>query len=298
MLACSHKKCLSIDKNAWVALCSCIQGTLPKSVKLAVYRSSDKNKPRDGGEAVSEGQKQTQDANVSTLIASISKLQQEKTQLQKEKNELLARLAATKGRWLNMCLQLCAFGHNLEHFAETMRLPSLSAHRQLLRWSNRRPGRRRPLSSAPWTGISSTPAVTSSPEPPGTGPRASRTARAKEVTWPSSTRPRSRCDGPHVLCHHLLALQKSSVIYFSTGFKNMFISCRRFWNRILWDFVKKNYFHHWTYYWCEKLIQCEQKYYLKKIMLFPGLTHWHWQQNLFQCIRQYFLTFLHWIIEV
>lgn len=61
-------------------------------------RSSDKNRPQDGGEAVSEAQKQTQSANISALIASISKLRQEKTELEKEKKELLAKLAATKGR--------------------------------------------------------------------------------------------------------------------------------------------------------------------------------------------------------
>lgn len=53
-----------------------------------------KNKPQSGGEAASETQKQTQNANVSALTASISKLQQEKNQLQKEKDELQAKLAA------------------------------------------------------------------------------------------------------------------------------------------------------------------------------------------------------------
>lgn len=58
---------------------------------------TDKNQPHSGGEAISQLQKQTQDANVSTLIASISKLEQEKKQLLSEKAELLAKLAATKG---------------------------------------------------------------------------------------------------------------------------------------------------------------------------------------------------------
>lgn len=53
-------------------------------------------------------------------------------------------------------------------------------------------GRRRPT-SAPTTGTSSATAATSSRGSPGTGPRASPTARAKEATWPSSSRPRSRC---------------------------------------------------------------------------------------------------------
>lgn len=74
-----------------------------------VFCSTDKNKPQGGGEAISDVQKQTQDANVSTLMASISKLQQEKNQLQKEKDELLAKLLATKGRCLYICIELCDF---------------------------------------------------------------------------------------------------------------------------------------------------------------------------------------------
>lgn len=42
-------------------------------------------------------------------MASISKLQQEKNQLQKEKDELLAKLLATKGRCLYICIELCDF---------------------------------------------------------------------------------------------------------------------------------------------------------------------------------------------
>lgn len=68
---------------------------------------------------------------------------------------------------------------------------NVSPVHQLPRWSNW-PQRRHPPSPAPWTGISSTAAATTSPESPGIGRRASRTARAREVTWPSSSRPRSR----------------------------------------------------------------------------------------------------------
>lgn len=65
---------------------------------------ADGNKPRSGGEATSELQKQTQDANMTALTSTISKLQQEKDQLQKEKAELLAKLATTKGTRLHICI--------------------------------------------------------------------------------------------------------------------------------------------------------------------------------------------------
>lgn len=84
------------------------------SINLVVHRSicfTDKNKPQGGGEATSEIQKQIQDVNVSTLIATITKLQQEKNLLQKERDELLAKLAATNGIQLHICIrvQLSAF---------------------------------------------------------------------------------------------------------------------------------------------------------------------------------------------
>nr|XP_046274144.1 CD209 antigen-like protein 2 [Scatophagus argus] len=65
-------------------------------ISIIAVAAHYQSKPQSGGEATSELQKQTQDANVSALLASISKLQQEKTQLQKDKDELLAELAATK----------------------------------------------------------------------------------------------------------------------------------------------------------------------------------------------------------
>ncbi|XP_070777908.1 CD209 antigen-like protein E [Enoplosus armatus] len=63
-------------------------------ISIIAVTAHYKNKPQGGGEATSEIQKQTQDANVTALTASISKLLQEKKQLQKEKDELLAKLAA------------------------------------------------------------------------------------------------------------------------------------------------------------------------------------------------------------
>lgn len=72
--------------------------------------STDKSKPQGGGEATSESQVQTQNANVSTLMATIDRLQQERKQLQKEKEELLAKLA-TKGTQLYNCVRMCARSH-------------------------------------------------------------------------------------------------------------------------------------------------------------------------------------------
>ncbi|XP_039977593.1 CD209 antigen-like protein 2 [Xiphias gladius] len=60
---------------------------------IAVTAQRNKSKPQGGGEATSESQVQTQNANVSTLMATIDRLQQERKQLQKEKEELLAKLA-------------------------------------------------------------------------------------------------------------------------------------------------------------------------------------------------------------
>ncbi|XP_029298336.1 CD209 antigen-like protein E [Cottoperca gobio] len=57
-------------------------------ISIIAVTAHYKNKPQGGGEATSEMQKQTQDADVTALTASISKLQQEKNQLQKEKDEL------------------------------------------------------------------------------------------------------------------------------------------------------------------------------------------------------------------